>query len=109
MTSNYCLFCIGFCVQTDHHRIVATGPAVSSLQVPISFAEVMVIQKNRCRTTVLSRFGEMLAELSFIGDQVVCLGRRPGRLERTCINELAKPNCDDREDYIPSTRRRGRR
>jgi len=34
----------------------------------------MVIQKNRCRTTVLSRFGEMPVEPPFTGDQVVCLG-----------------------------------
>jgi len=31
------------------------------------------IQKNRCRTTVAERMGETLAELPFIGDQVVCL------------------------------------
>jgi hypothetical protein len=33
------------------------------------------IQKNRCRTTVVSRFGETLAELPLTADQVVCLGR----------------------------------
>src|SRR5215813_8117003 len=37
----------------------------------------------------LSRFGETLAELSSTGDRVVCLGHHPGRLERTCINEVA--------------------
>jgi hypothetical protein len=58
----------------DHDRIVTTGPAVSSPPVAISFAEVM-LSRNRCRATVLSRFGEMLTELSFNRDQVVCLGR----------------------------------
>src|SRR5215472_15482941 len=32
------------------------------------------IQKNRCRTTVLSRFGETLGKLPFTRDQVVYLG-----------------------------------
>jgi len=31
------------------------------------------IPKNRCRTTVAERMLETLAELPFIGDQVVCL------------------------------------
>ena len=42
--------------------------------------------KNRCRTTVTERMVETLAELPFIGDQVVCLSPRPGRPQRTCIN-----------------------
>jgi hypothetical protein len=33
------------------------------------------IQKNRCRTTVPSRFGETLAKRAFTGNQVICLGR----------------------------------
>ena len=31
------------------------------------------IPKNRCRTTVAEQMVETLAELPFIGDQVVCL------------------------------------
>jgi len=31
------------------------------------------IPKNRCRTTIAERMVETLAELPFIGDQVVCL------------------------------------
>ena len=31
------------------------------------------IAKNRCRTTIAERMVETLAELPFIGDQVVCL------------------------------------
>jgi hypothetical protein len=31
------------------------------------------IPKNRCRTTIVERMVETLAELPFIGDQVVCL------------------------------------
>ena len=31
------------------------------------------IPKNRCRTTIAERMVEMLAELPFIGDQIVCL------------------------------------
>jgi hypothetical protein len=31
------------------------------------------ISKNRCRTTIAERMVETLAELPFIGDQVVCL------------------------------------
>ena len=31
------------------------------------------IQKNRCRTTIAERMVKTLAELLFIGDQVVCL------------------------------------
>jgi hypothetical protein len=33
------------------------------------------IQKNGCRTTVLTRFGETPGKQPFTGDQVVCLGR----------------------------------
>src|SRR5215471_13180113 len=36
------------------------------------------IPKNRCRTTVAERMMETLAELPFIGDQVVCLSHEPG-------------------------------
>jgi len=31
------------------------------------------IAKNRCRTTIAEPIGETLAELPFIGDQVVCV------------------------------------
>jgi len=31
--------------------------------------------ENRCRTTIAERMEETLAELPFIGDQVICLGR----------------------------------
>jgi hypothetical protein len=34
------------------------------------------IPKNRCRTTIAERMVETLAELPFIGDQVVCLGQK---------------------------------
>ena len=34
---------------------------------------MIVIQKNRSRTTVAEPIGETLAELPFTGDQVVCL------------------------------------
>src|SRR5215813_4577183 len=43
------------------------------------------IPKNRCRTTVAERMMETLAELPFIGDQVVCLSHEPGRLQRNAI------------------------
>jgi hypothetical protein len=35
------------------------------------------IPKNRCRTTIAERIMETLAELPFIGDQVVCLNHEP--------------------------------
>ena len=64
-------------------RAIATaslqpGPAVSSRPVQKCCAEMMSvsvagIEKNRCRTTVAERMGETLAELPFIGDQIVCL------------------------------------
>jgi hypothetical protein len=61
------------------------------------------IQKNRCRTTVVSRFGETLAELPFTGNQVVCLGRdqaassgpggsiRPTTIAIACPTDVARP------------------
>jgi hypothetical protein len=35
------------------------------------------IPKNRCRTTIAEPIDETLAELPFIGDQVVCLSHGP--------------------------------
>jgi len=43
------------------------------------------IPKNRCRTTA-ERMMETLAELPFIGDQVVCLSHDQGRPQQTCIS-----------------------
>ena len=43
------------------------------------------IPKNRCRTTIAERMMETLAELPFIGDQVVCLSHEPGRPQRNAI------------------------
>jgi len=37
------------------------------------------IPKNRCRTTIAERMVETLAELPFIGDQVVCLSHDQAR------------------------------
>ena|SRR6516162_6215708 len=37
------------------------------------------IPKNHCRTTIAERMIETLAELPFIGDQVVCLSHDQGR------------------------------
>jgi hypothetical protein len=47
------------------------------------------IPKNRCRTTIAERMVETPAKLPFIGDQVGLLKPRPGRPQRTCINELS--------------------
>ena len=43
------------------------------------------IPKNRCRTTIAEQMMETLAELPFIGDQVVCLSHEPGRPQRNAI------------------------
>jgi hypothetical protein len=43
------------------------------------------IPKNRCRTTIAERMTETLAELPFIGDQVVCLSHEPSRPQRNAI------------------------
>jgi hypothetical protein len=67
----------------DHDRIVTTGPAVSSPPVPNFFAEGDCFPEKSFRTTVAEPIGETLAEPPFTGDKVVCLGRDPGRLERT--------------------------
>jgi hypothetical protein len=48
------------------------------------------IPKNRCRTTIAERMMETLAELPFIGDQVVCLSHEPGRPQRNAIRRRAK-------------------
>jgi hypothetical protein len=41
------------------------------------------IPKNRCRTTIPERMVETLAELPFIGDQVICLSHdQAARLRR---------------------------
>ena len=45
------------------------------------------IPKNRCRTTIAERMMETLAELPFIGDQVVSLSHEPGRPQRNVIPE----------------------
>src|SRR5262244_2612006 len=47
------------------------------------------IPKNRCRTTIAERMMETLAELPFIGDQVVCLSHEPGRPQRNAIPSSA--------------------
>jgi len=41
-----------------------------------------MLPKNRCRTTVAERMMETLAELPFIGDQVVYLSHEPSRPQR---------------------------
>jgi hypothetical protein len=51
------------------------------------------IPKNRCRTTIAERMMETLAELPFIGDQVVCLSHEPGRPRRTRTNNSLAFTC----------------
>jgi hypothetical protein len=55
------------------------------------------IQKNRCRTTVAEPSGETLAELSFTGDQAICLGHDQAAWSGPQVQSLswrsgAKPN-----------------
>ena len=45
------------------------------------------IPKNRCRTTVAERMLETLAELPFIGDQVVCLSHDQAGGQRRQVRE----------------------
>jgi hypothetical protein len=62
------------------------------------------IPKNRCRTTIAERMVETLAELPFIGDEVVCLSHDRaarsgpagiGREEQTSPRPDARlPGCD---------------
>ena len=58
------------------------------------------IPKNLCRTTIAERMMETLAELPFIGLQVVCLSHEPGRPQR---------HADDTDEtFASATSRRGR-
>jgi hypothetical protein len=43
------------------------------------------IPKNRCRTTIAERMVETLAELPFIGDQIVCLSHDQAARSGTCV------------------------
>jgi hypothetical protein len=55
------------------------------------------IPKNRCRTTIAERMMETLAELPFIGDQVVCLSQGSKR------NSAVTASAQRESQLIPRT------